>query len=130
MQLSERLLLKSEHLPVRYSGGMRRRLAVLVSACVLSPLPAFSWWETGHQTVARLAAARLTAAARTRVARILGVEDTPATVADALAKGSTWPDEVRKETNTGEWHYVDLALQDGESDVGVRCKDDNCAPAR
>ncbi len=109
---------------------MRRFLSVLVSYCLISPFCALGWWETGHQTVARIAAAHLTPAARTRVARILDVPDTLEAVADALAKASTWPDETKNETKTGEWHYIDLTLQDHKSDIPLRCKDDNCAPAR
>ncbi|MDQ2711236.1 MAG: S1/P1 nuclease [Acidobacteriota bacterium] len=92
--------------------------------------PAFSWWQTGHRTVARIAAFHLTPAARTRIARILDVPDTPDAVADALALASTWADETKAQTKTGEWHYIDLALQDDKSDIPERCKDDNCVTAR
>ena len=109
---------------------MRRLLSLLLTYCLVSPFCAFGWWETGHQTIARIAAAHLTPAARTRVARILDVPDTPETVADGLAKASTWADDTKNETQTGEWHYVDLTLQDKKPDISLRCKDDNCAPAR
>jgi S1/P1 Nuclease len=109
---------------------MRRLLSILLTLCIFSPFPAYPWWETGHQTVARIAAAHLTPAARTRIARIFDVPDTPDSVADALAKASTWADETHKETNTGEWHYIDLTIQDHKSDIRERCKDDNCNPAR
>jgi hypothetical protein len=109
---------------------MRRFISILVSYCVLTPFYAYGWWETGHQTVARIAAAHLTPAARTRVARILDVPDTPEAIADGLAKASTWADENKNETKTGEWHYIDLTLQDHKTDIPLRCKDDNCAPAR
>ena len=101
-----------------------------VTCCLLGGLPLSAWWETGHQAIARIAAAHLTQAARARVARILDVPDTPEAVADALAKASTWADETRVQTRTGAWHYIDLAPQDTRSDIGSRCKDDNCAPAR
>ena len=109
---------------------MRRLLSLTLTACLGCPFSAYGWWETGHQVVARIAAARLTPAARTRVAHILNVPDTPEAVADALAKASTWADETKNETKTGEWHYIDLTLQDHKSDIPARCKDDNCAPAR
>lgn len=102
----------------------------VVTCCLLVPLPVFAWWETGHQTVARIAAAHLTPAARARVAHLLDVPDTPEAVADALAKISTWADENRVQTRTGAWHYIDIPLQDTRSDMHLRCKDDNCAPAR
>jgi hypothetical protein len=77
-----------------------------------------------------VAAAHLTAAARIRIARILGVSDSPQAVADALAAISTWADETKAQTNTGEWHYIDLTLQDHKSDIPERCEHDNCAPVR
>jgi hypothetical protein len=92
--------------------------------------PAFCWWETGHQVVARIAAAHLTPTARTRVARILNVPDNPDAIANALAAASTWADETKKDTNTGSWHYIDLAIQDKKSDMLERCKDNNCVTAR
>lgn len=97
---------------------------------LLSSSPAFGWWETGHRTVARLAAAHLTPAARIRIARILNVPDSEEAIANALALGSTWADEVKKDTHTDEWHYLDLTLQDSRSDIAERCKDDNCVSAR
>lgn len=68
--------------------------------------------------------------ARTRIARILGVPDNPQAVANALAAASTWADETKSETKTGEWHYIDLTLQDQKSDIPERCPEDNCAPVR
>jgi hypothetical protein len=103
---------------------------IALSCCFFAALPLSAWWETGHQVVARLAAAHLTAAARGRVARLLDVADTPEAVADALANASIWADETRKETRTGSWHYIDLTLQDTPSDIPLRCKDRDCAPAR
>lgn len=109
---------------------MRRFLSVLLSLCFLWPSLAYPWWETGHQTIARLAAAHLTPAASTRIARILDVPDNPDAIADALARASTWADETKNETKTSAWHYIDLALQDHKSDIPERCIDNNCAPAR
>jgi hypothetical protein len=109
---------------------MSRLTALLLTMCLAWPFPAYPWWETGHQTVARIAAAHLTPAARTRIARILEVEDSPEAVADALAKASTWADETKNETKTGPWHFIDLAIQDHKSDIPERCQHDDCAPAR
>jgi hypothetical protein len=98
--------------------------------CFLLATPAFGWWETGHRTVARIAVFYLTPAARTRLARILNVPDTPNSVADALAIASTWADETKSQTKTGAWHFIDIALQDHESDIRARCQNDNCVTAR
>ena len=119
---------------MRYSGKvlnhMKRFAALWVLGCLLGSLPAYCWWQTGHRTVARIAAAHLTPAARTRVARILDVPDRPGAVADALAIASVWADQIKGETRTGSWHYIDLALQDRKADIAERCPYDNCAPAR
>jgi hypothetical protein len=109
---------------------MRRGITFLVTYCLLVCFPAYSWWETGHQAIARLAVSQLTPAARSRVAEILGVENTPEAVAEALATASTWADETKAETKTGNWHFIDLALQDDKSDIPIRCPGKNCAPAR
>src|SRR6185437_9726069 len=109
---------------------MRFHRAFSLLLCLLVALPSFGWWETGHRTVARIAAAYLNPKTRTRVAQILGVKDTPESVANAMAVASTWPDESKGQTKTGEWHYIDLALQDSRKDIKKRCPDNNCLPAR
>jgi hypothetical protein len=107
-----------------------RTLAILLTCWLLRPFSLAAWWETGHEVVARLAAARLTPAARTRVAQILQVPDTPAAVADALAEASIWADHVKGESKTGPWHYIDLTLEDRKTDIAQRCENDNCVTAR
>src|SRR4051794_34385043 len=107
-----------------------RTLAILLSCWLLKPFPVAAWWETGHEVVARLAAARLTPAARTRVAQILQVSDTPSGVAGALAEASIWADHVKGESKPAPWHYIDLSLEDRKSDIAERCENDNCVTAR
>lgn len=109
---------------------MRRLFRIALSLCILWPYSAGAWWETGHRTVARIAVVHLTPAARTRIARILEIADTPEEITTALVQSATWPDEIAKETHTGPWHYIDLALQDHKSDIPERCPNDDCAPAR
>ncbi len=103
---------------------------VFVISLLVCATPAYSWWETGHRVVARIAALHLTPAARTRVARILNVPDTLDDVSEALAVASTWADETKAETKTGAWHFIDLAIQDQKSDIPRRCENDNCITAR
>ena len=109
---------------------MKQVAALLVLGCILGTRQAYPWWETGHEVVARIAAAHLTPAAHTRVARILNVPDNLPAVADALATASLWADQTKAETHTASWHYIDLALQDEKSDIARRCPHENCAPAR
>ena len=119
---------------VRYTtfGFPMRSSLCLVCACfLLFPAPAQGWWENGHRTVARIAAARLTAAAQTRLSKLLDVPDTPDDVAEALARASTWADEIKKDRpETVAWHYIDLTIQDKKAAFAERCPDDNCLTAR
>ena len=115
---------------IRPDSIKTRLLCLLLTACLLGPSPAWGWWETGHRVVARIAAGHLSPAARTRIARILEVPNTPEAIADALAQASTWPDETKAQTHTGDWHFIDLAIQDRKSDIPERCPHDACVTAR
>jgi S1/P1 Nuclease len=107
-----------------------RRLPSLILFLLFAGLPAWSWWETGHKVVARIAATHLTPAARTRIARILSVPDTPDAVSDALADASIWADQVKGSNGTFSWHFIDLTPQDRRGDEERRCPDQNCLPDR
>jgi S1/P1 Nuclease len=72
----------------------------------------------------------LSPVARARVARILNVPDDPQAIANASATASTWADETKRQTNTGDWHYVNLTLEDHKSNIPERCQGDNCATVR
>jgi hypothetical protein len=109
---------------------MRRSLSVFVVSLVLMPVQAHCWWEEGHQAIARIAARHLSAAARQRVAQILEVENTPEAVAEAMATASIWADQMKAESGTGNWHFIDLTLQDSRANIAERCVDDNCITAR
>lgn len=77
-----------------------------------------AWGETGHKTIARIAAARLNGKARKNVARILGVSNSRAAVADAMAEGSFWPDAVARKLypQATPWHFITLSRKDGAAD--------------
>lgn len=107
-----------------------RASVAALTCCLLATSPCFGWWETGHRAVARVAAAHLTPAARVRVSRILGVADTAEAVSEAMAQASTWADDVKKDTHTEEWHYIDLALQDSRGDISKRCPGGNCVTVK
>jgi len=108
---------------------MRPFVSSLLALCIAAS-PAYPWWETGHEVVARIAVTELTPAARTRIAHILNMPASTEALSNALAQASTWADETKSETRTGEWHFIDLTLQDTRSDLPKRCPDANCAPAR
>jgi hypothetical protein len=65
-----------------------------------------------------------------RVAKILEVDDTPESVANAMAAASTWADEVKTDTGTGNWHFLNLTLQDSRTNIAERCPNDDCVTAR
>jgi S1/P1 Nuclease len=82
--------------------------------------------------VAIIAAAELTANARSHVAQILGVLDDEAAVAKAMAAASIRPDTEFREQDkaTAPWHYIDICLEDRETDLSARCPQGNCVTAK
>jgi S1/P1 nuclease len=73
---------------------------ILAAAIILSAAEAFAWNKQGHETIAVLAAERLTPAAKAEAERILG---------GSLKDNAMWLDDIRKEAkHTAGWHYVSL----------------------
>jgi S1/P1 Nuclease len=94
--------------------------------------PTWAWGDTGHRVVGRIAALKLTPAARTRVAALLGVDDDVASVSDAMADAAVWADHVARTRfpESADWHFIDLSLKDGEHDADNPFSTDNTAPAK
>jgi hypothetical protein len=110
---------------------MSRLATCILIALLFLDSPAYCWWENGHRTTARLAAYYLTPTASLRLAAILSVPNNPESIADALARASTWPDEIKKDRpDTASWHYIDIAMQDKKDQIPERCPDHNCVTAR
>ena len=110
---------------------MRQALVLLLTAALLLfPAPAEGWWDEGHQVVARIAVKHLTPAGMLRVSQLLDVENTPEAVANAMAAAAIWADQVKADTDTASWHFVNLTLQDNRANLKDRCVDDDCATAR
>ncbi|HMC57837.1 MAG TPA: S1/P1 nuclease [Candidatus Solibacter sp.] len=100
---------------------MRRSAIMLVLGCAL---PLFAWGPEGHDLVARLAGAHLTAAARVQVAEILGPGVT-------LASISSWPDQIRRaRPETAAWHYTDIPIDRPHLDMERDCPKGDCAIAK
>lgn len=105
------------------------RNGILLILLLSSSFPALPWGRAGHRVVARLAERQLTDAARAKAAAVFGVE--PEQLADAMADGSTWPDEIdRRATGTSDWHYIDLELNDCRSDMARRCPNGDCVTVK
>lgn len=86
-------------------------------------LPAFGWGPEGHNLVARIALARLKPATRTRVAGMLGPDQTMVSV-------SSWADRVRTtRKETGPWHFVDIPLGQPHLDMTRDCGKGDCIVA-
>jgi hypothetical protein len=112
-----------------------RRIAVTL--LLLAPGQAWCWGDQGHQIVARIAAAHLTAAAREAVARLLRQDadlqwNMPAErVADAMARGAIWPDHMTGGKGaTAAWHYINIGLFEGPAHMRARCPNGDCIVAR
>jgi hypothetical protein len=109
---------------------MRRFLAILIPVALLLPAPATGWWDEGHEVVARVAAGRLTPAAQLRISELLEVGNTQQAVADAMAKAAIWADQVKTDTGTENWHFLNLTWQDNRTNITDRCANDDCVSAR
>jgi hypothetical protein len=109
---------------------MQRWFCILLTFLLVFPFQAQCWSKEGHRVVARIAARHLSEHALLRVSQLLEVENTAEAVGNALADASTWADDVRNDTGTAAWHFIDLALQDNRTNMPERCPNDDCATAR
>jgi hypothetical protein len=91
-----------------------------------------AWGDVGHRIVARIAALRLTPSASARIAGILGVDNDPAAIGDAIADAAVWPDHVARSKfpETADWHFIDMSLKDGEADQPSPFSNPNTAAAK
>jgi len=94
--------------------------------------PASAWFAEGHQIVASIAADDLTPTARSHVAQILGVPTDTGSVEKVMAAAAIRPDtEFRDEDrSSAQWHFIDICLQDKETDLSARCPQGNCVTAK
>ncbi|HXM41462.1 MAG TPA: S1/P1 nuclease [Bryobacteraceae bacterium] len=118
---------------------MRR---TIVTLWLLAPGQAWCWGDEGHQTVARIAAAHLTARARQAVANLLNRDASFAptgaapsgagdALAEAMARAAIWPDHMSGgKGDTAPWHYIDIGLFEGPSHAEQRCPQGNCIVAK
>jgi hypothetical protein len=108
---------------------------LLPLVCVVAiavPRHCLAWGEIGHRVVAHVAASQLTPAARANIARILGVQNTPAAIDKALSDAAEWPDSVArsKYTQTVVWHFIDLGLKPNAAKDGALWTSPDTAFAR
>jgi nuclease S1 len=90
---------------------------------VLLPSSAEAWGSQGHQVVANLAQAQLSARANRTVERLLALEP-----GQTLASISTWADEHRSPA-TAAWHYVNFPKNSCSYSAERDCPDGQCVVA-
>src|SRR4051812_10814886 len=107
--------------------GSNNRLACFAALLLsLAPNCAMAWGREGHQIIARIAAPRLSDAAKHDIEALLG-----SPVADTLAAASLWADEVRPgRRETAPWHYVNIELETQGYVAARDCLADDCVVAQ
>ncbi len=90
---------------------------------VLLPTAVQAWGGQGHQVVANLAQAQLSAKAKRELDSLLAVEP-----GQTLARISTWADEHRSPA-TAAWHYVNFPENSCAYSTERDCPDGQCVVA-
>jgi hypothetical protein len=91
-----------------------------LAAILCGTIPALGWGPEGHSLIARIAEAQLTPAVHAKVLEILGPNVTMASVA-------SWPDEIRRSRpETGQWHYIDIPIDQRRLDKARDCPKGDC----
>lgn len=114
---------------------MKHLLAALF--ILVTPLsPAHAYWEYGHETIAQIALANMSAKARTNMQRLLRAAPligTPKCPLRDIKDASVWADCVRRDQlrwgYTSTWHYqnVDICKP---FDLNSACAGGNCVSAQ
>jgi len=102
-----------------------RILALAAITLFASNGPLLAWGEEGHAIVAEIAQRRLNDTARAAIANILRSSAPELTYA-SLASFASWADDYRPQhTETTNWHFVDIPLQENTYDPMRECKSDD-----
>nr|WP_315458955.1 S1/P1 nuclease [uncultured Sphingorhabdus sp.] len=113
------------------------RFRLLLAALIFSATaPAQAYWEYGHESVARIAEANMSAKARANMQRLLRAAPmlgTPKCAMRNIADVSVWADCIKGDRvrwgYTNSWHYqnVDICKP---FDLKSACADGNCVSAQ
>ncbi len=120
-----------------YDALMVLRILAL-TALLLAPAPAYAWWEYGHETVAKIAMAKVRPDTRTAVAVLLRQSqalETPTCPARTIEQASVWADCIKapplrdRFSYAFSWHYqnVDVCKP---FDLTAACRDGNCVSSQ
>ena len=127
-----------------YTARLTSKLLLASGLCATTAL---AWGPEGHRIVARIAAGHLSGAAKTGVQSLLesdplvtgttaGKESTKKkkknsfSHSGAMAAVANWADDVKKQTKTNEWHFIDLAGADKKAQIATRCRQKAALPPR
>lgn len=112
---------------------MYRLLMAPVAALLLwFPAPAFAWWEYGHETVGKIALAKVKPGTRAKIGAMMrqgALLDTPTCKVDTVEGLAYWPDCIKtlkdRFSYAYAWHYqnVDVCKP---FDLKAPCADGNC----
>jgi hypothetical protein len=95
-----------------------RKTALIALVGIAAPV--YAWGPEGHDLIARIAEAQLTAEVHARVAAILG----PGV---SMASVSSWPDSIRRgRPETAPWHYIDIPIDQHHRDMARDCAKGDC----
>jgi hypothetical protein len=95
---------------------------VALTASALAPSTILAWGNEGHPVIALIAAGRLTPAARSEVADLLGGD-----ARDDMENASIWADYIRlTRPQTAPWHYVNIEIAASGYSAAIDCPADNC----
>ena len=108
-------------LPILEEVHMRRSLAALIFL-ICTPGLGLAWGESGHRTVAEIAARYLSEQTAAEVQNLLGGGP------HAMADVSVWADEIRNDERpeTYYWHVVEIPPDGIRYDRARDCKIDDC----
>lgn len=99
-----------------FAQALAQRIRILLS--LLSLLAgvqgtALAWNDYGHMVIAQIAYGRLTPRTKAAVDRLIAVKVEPADVQTRTAtfiSAACWADDVKRVTNSGAWHYINIPL--------------------
>ena len=108
-------------------GSIKTTVGFLaLAASALAPSSVCAWGNEGHQIIALIAADRLTPAARSEVADLLGGD-----ARNSMDSASMWADYIRlTRPETAPWHYVNIEIAAGGYNAATDCPAENCVVAQ
>lgn len=85
---------------------------MMLTGCIFFSLPVFSWWDAGHEVVAKIAYDRLNPNIKAKVDRLVLLLARDYPEIKEFKDLAPWPDHLRQQKIElfTHWHYIDLPL--------------------